>query len=136
MNVPLATGSADVIVFRGLLHHVKEIGLAFAEVQRVLCEGGRLLVQDGTRMPDSVFEEMNEALSRSGLPQEVHPGFDIEELTEELSVHGLVVEEVIKAGVATFAAPPYTPRVYSTGLFLLSARKHARSALRFGPFAA
>ena len=127
MRVPLAADSTDVIVFRGLLHHVREIALAFAEVQRVLCEGGCLLIQDGKRMPDALFEEMNEALTRSGLPREVHPGFDIEELTEKLGTHGLVVEDVIEAGVATFTTPPYTPQVYSTGLFLLSARKAAHS---------
>lgn len=128
LNVPLAAGSAGVIVFRGLLHHVKEIALALAEVQRVLCEGGFLLVQNGKRMPDLLFEEMNEALSRSGLPREVHPGFDVEELTEELSAHGLMVEEIVEGGTATFATPPYTPKIYSTGLFLLSARKAGHGA--------
>ena len=128
LNVPLAASSADVLMFRGLLHHVEEVALALAEVQRLLGEGGFLLVQDGKRMPALLFEEMNEALSRSGLPREVHPGFDVQDLSEELSAQGLMVEEIVEGGTATFATPPYTPKVYSTGLFLLSARKAGHGA--------
>ncbi len=128
LRIPLAPSSADVVVFRGLLHHVGETGVALAEAWRVLCEGGHLLVQDGKRMAIPLFEEMNEALSRSGLPKEVHPGFDTEVLAGELSMRGFMVEGIVDAGVATFATPPYTPKVYSTGLFLISARKAGNRA--------
>jgi ubiquinone/menaquinone biosynthesis C-methylase UbiE len=122
---PLAAEVADVVTFRGLLHHVEDIGVAFAEARRILRAGGRLIVQDGEEMPAPLFEEMNAALMQSGLAPEVHPGFNVEELAEKLNRHDLATEAVIRDGVATFATPPYTPRVYSTSLFLLSAKKMA-----------
>jgi ubiquinone/menaquinone biosynthesis C-methylase UbiE len=73
--LPLAACSADVVVFRGLLHHVEEFALALAEARRVLDEGGLLLIQDARRVPAPLFEEMNEALRQSGCPRDVHPGF-------------------------------------------------------------
>jgi len=35
----------------------------------------------------------------------------------------LTIEQIIEQGTATFATPPFTPKVYATGLFLLTARK-------------
>ena len=123
LNVPSPGGSTDVIVFRGLLHHIEEVGLALVEAHRVLRKGGLLMIQDGKRMSAPLFEEMNEALNQSGLPGQAHPGYNLGNLSEELGAHGLMVEEITEGGVAIVATPPYTPRVYSTGLFLLSARK-------------
>lgn len=121
--LPLAACSADVVVFRGLLHHVEEFALALAEARRVLDEGGLLLIQDARRVPAPLFEEMNEALRQSGCPRDVHPGFDPEDLARQLGALGLLVEDVIEGGTAILATPPWTERVYSTGLFLLSARR-------------
>lgn len=123
LNIPLASDTTEVIVFRGLLHHVEDVSRVFAEVRRVLRKDGLVLIQDGKRMSDQLFHEMNEELSQSGLPRETHPGFDIEELSNRLKAYNLLVEETIQTGIATFATPPYTKRVYSTGLFLISARK-------------
>lgn len=122
-HVPLAAGSADVIVFRGLLHHIQEVGLALAEAHRVLHRDGLLVLQDGKRVSAALFREMNEELGRSGLPEEIHPGFDLGGLSAEVSEYGLRVEDIVEGGVAVLATPPHTSRVYSTGLFCLSARK-------------
>lgn len=122
-SVPLAADSVDVIIFRALLHHIEQIECAFDEAKRILRKGGFLLIQDGEEIPMPLFEEMNTALRQGELPSEMHPGFNIDKLTEQLKKHNLVKEAVIREGVATFATPPYAPKVYSTGLFLLSARK-------------
>jgi len=116
------------MVLRGLLHHMKDIPAALKEIRRVLRTGGFMLLQDGKRMPTALFEEMNEALGRSGYPTEPHPGFELEDLRRELSARGFTVEELFEDGTATFATPPYTPKVYSIGLFLLSVRKSEHGA--------
>jgi hypothetical protein len=66
-------------------------------------------------------------LRQSGRPREIHPGFDLKDLSEELAAHGLIVQEVMQAGTAILATPPFTQKVYSTGLFLLSAAKARRA---------
>lgn len=123
VKTSLLACSADVVVFRSLLHHIEDVAAAFREANRILCHGGCLLIRDGKRMSETLFEEMNEQLRSLGLPPEVHPGFDIGNLTKHLSTHDFRVEQVIAVGEATFATPPYTTKVYATDTFLLSARK-------------
>ncbi len=121
--IPLRDATADAIVFRGLLHHLGDINSALDDARRVLARDGFLFIQDGTQMSREDFEEMNKALHQKGLPREVHPGFDPEELTVGLRSIGFVVDEVIKGGEAVFATPPHVPKVYATPLFLLVARR-------------
>jgi ubiquinone/menaquinone biosynthesis C-methylase UbiE len=123
LHTPLEDASVDVVILRALLHHIQDITLAFVEFGRVLRKEGYLLLQDGRRIPEDLFQEMNEELRQKGLPGEVHPGFDIEELTEVLNRHDFTVEQVLEAGTATFATLPYTTKVYATNSFLLIARK-------------
>ena len=123
LSIPLTGNTVDVIVFRCLLHHIKDISLVLREACRVLRTGEVLVIQDGTKMAAEAFSKMNKELARSGLPGEVHPGFDIAELTEALQRHNLVVERVIEAGRVVYATPPYTTKVYSTTRFLIKARR-------------
>jgi ubiquinone/menaquinone biosynthesis C-methylase UbiE len=119
----LPAHSADVAVFRNVLHHVKDLSIVFREVNRILCPGSFFFIQDGTRMPEIQFEEMNEELRPLGIPLDIHPGFDTDTLTKQLSEHGFNVEQVTIVGKATFATPPYTTKEYVTDAFLLSATK-------------
>jgi len=123
LNMPIASNSADAIMFRAFLHHIEQIDCVFEEAHRILRRNGFLLIQDGEEMPALLFDEMNMALSRSGASKEVHPGFNIDKLTEQLKKYSFVTETVIREGVATFATPPFVSKVYSTISFLLSARK-------------
>ena len=50
----LATGCADVVFERALIHHVPDLGAAAVEAFRVLRPGGVLLIQD--RTPDDVAQ--------------------------------------------------------------------------------
>ena len=50
----LASGSADVVFERALVHHVPDLGAVAAEAARVLRPGGTYLVQD--RTPDDVAQ--------------------------------------------------------------------------------
>lgn len=122
INIPLESRSTDVIVCRLLLHHVEKPNLALAEAHRVLRDGGLFLIQDGLRMPDPVFKKMNNELIQGGHAPELHPGFNVSELTQRLMANGFVVEKTITEGTTTLATPPYTKIVYSTDLFLMVAK--------------
>lgn len=119
----LSAGSADVVLFVRLLHHLEDPAAALEEANRILVRGGYLLIREGQRLPDPLFAEMNEQLRKQGLPPEVHPGFEVEELTKYLDAQGFTVDHVFSEGSATFATPPYTTKVYATNAFLLSAQK-------------
>jgi hypothetical protein len=79
-----------------------------------------LLIQDGEEMPTPMFEEVNLELSRIGLPKELHPGIDIAGLNKQLKNLGFIIDTVIREGLAIFATPPYTAKVYSTFIFYVS----------------
>jgi len=91
VQTSLPAHSADVVVFRNVLHHVKDLPIVFREVNRILCPGCYFFIQDGTRMPEVLFEEMNEELRPLGVPLDVHHGFDTAALTKLLSEHGFNV---------------------------------------------
>ena len=44
-SIPLPNGSADRILMRNMLHHVQDAEAAFAEIARLLKEGGRLVLE-------------------------------------------------------------------------------------------
>jgi len=115
--------SADAVLFARLFHRLEDPAAALCEANRILMRGGYLLIREGQRLPEHLFEEINEQLRQRSLLPEIHPGFDVEELTKHLDSQGFNVEHVLSVGEATFATTPYTTKVYATDAFLLSAQK-------------
>ncbi len=122
LAIPLQTSSMDVVTCRAVLHHIADLDGLFAELQRILRPGGVLLVQDGTRLADAAFQTMNAELLAQGLNAEIHPGFAIPALTQQLQHYQMWVEDLQDIGTATFATPPYTSQVYASRAFFLVAR--------------
>ncbi|MEK4297791.1 methyltransferase domain-containing protein [Oceanobacillus sp. FSL W8-0428] len=58
-NTGLESGSADFILSRALIHHIKDLGSVFVEAYRVLKSDGCYLIQDRT-LDDCLLEGSNE----------------------------------------------------------------------------
>lgn len=56
-RIPLSDASCDLVLMFLVLHHVRDKRAAAAEVARVLCDGGRVLIQStfSDRMPDLLW---------------------------------------------------------------------------------
>lgn len=100
-ELPLASGSVDVVWVSTALHHFFDMGQAVAELGRVLCDDGRVLVR--TLLPErttrswfDLFPGRSKALARC---------LGLDELVALFGPHGFVtshVEEVLE-GTFSFA---------------------------------
>jgi len=121
LAIPTEDRSFELVLCKGVLHEVRPLEWAFAELARVCKPGGLLIVMDFQRFSGFKF-----ALYRAGVRlrgrrcPDVHPGFSREQLTGLLRDHGW---EPI-----TWRPLPEQGRMgfVRTGIFMLK-------ALRLGP---
>lgn len=89
--LPVASASVDVVLAKGVLHHLSDLPVALAEIHRVLRPGGFLVAAEPNRSPfrrlgalvpgrDRHFSELHRDFSRREILAAMRPYFQIEDL--------------------------------------------------------
>ena len=91
LNLPVASGSQDVVYIQHVLHHLGEVRTALAEAARVLRAGGFLFLVE--TVEDSPFIRWGRRLHPSWLGDEVTATFRFDELREMVEAAGLRVTD-------------------------------------------
>lgn len=126
-SLPVRAGVVDAVMIRAVLHHLADIDAALRGFARALEPAGTLTIIDAVALPESTAAELDAELAASGLPRELHYGFDVDQLPATVARAGLRVRSLHIDGVATFATPPFVSRDYYTDRFILVATKHEES---------
>jgi len=88
-NLPFDEGSFDLVLCRGVLHEVRNVGHALDEIARVLTSDGRLTIVDFTRFSRVQFTRyrLGHRLLKTAC-LDVRPGFLRKQLCRFLKRHG------------------------------------------------
>ena len=93
LHIPADDLAFDLVLCKGILHEVRPLGKAFAEMRRVCREGGFVSILDFQRFAPFGFRLYQFSMRLRGKPcVDVHPGFTRLQLSRLLSQY--LLEEV------------------------------------------
>ncbi len=118
----IPTGWADVVVHCLSVQHVATLSAALEEAVRLLRSGGWLFIQDGLRSSAADVAHMDAELRVAGMPPELLPGFDSDQLAHLLRRYGFMLQKWELGGPLPLATLPHTSHVYEPTSFLLVAQ--------------
>jgi SAM-dependent methyltransferase len=113
-RIPLADQCVDVLLARGVLHHVPDLGAVLHEAHRVLAPGGRFVILDAMPMPATDYDQMTRELHAQGLPTEPRNGLDPHEVAQQAAAAGFIHVAQASTGRWTHATPPYTSTTFTS----------------------
>lgn len=113
-QLPARDGCFDVVLARGVLHHLEDLSTFVGEARRVSRDGGLLVVLDAEPMPVADYAEMVRQLSETATPAEPTNGVDPELLRSLVMTAGAKTVHSRRAGRWTHATPPFTQRLFSS----------------------
>lgn len=97
-SVPLPDYSVDVVIFKGVLHEIKDVSKSLKEAKRVCRINGKVIVIDFSRFPTSWLRKSN-LKWRLGHPKRLlgpaldkHPGFSKTDLEAYVRNSGLLMQ--------------------------------------------
>lgn len=113
-RIPLADRSVDVLLARGVLHHVQDLNAVLHEAYRVLTPGGRFVILDAVPMPTADYDRMTRQLHAQGLPTEPRNGLDPHDMAQQATEAGFARIVQARTGHWTHATPPYTSTTFTS----------------------